>query len=319
MKQNINILNIMLIYGSRQQLFKKYSDNLYNYNKHLIDNLNYTIYSVYTLYFQREKAIFIPYEVDIVLRSTSPCICSIGTECTKEHKGITCYDLKGKRLSNKKQKAHDRMTINEIVTHISSVCMVYIAAPGQQPVGRPLVCIFARQNKAPDGYICRSIYIVVMYSLKTLPSINILHAYISSDNIYSHSFLGRSHKFQLIYCKSENPALTLLQFNLFPCSPKNPQVCVQIEVLQFLRALQLHSAISTEAFCHAFQDPSRCTETNVCTKYSYLKYPPYGMICDPFLYYFVMICFYLLKNVSHQFMYHTLSSMILHFRIRYTS
>ena len=55
------------------------------------------------------------------------------------------------------------------------------------------------------------------------------------------------------FCACEEEAVTLLQFDLWPSSPKHPCLAFHIELLRWLNGLLLECQISARGFCEALK------------------------------------------------------------------
>ena len=86
-----------------------------------------------------------------------------------------------------------------------------------------------------------------------------LNLYRLEDRIYlllRHSllfFTGRQHMRTVQFCACEEEAVTLLQYDLWPSSPKHPRLAFHIELLRWLNGLLLECQISAKGFCEALK------------------------------------------------------------------
>lgn len=72
---------------------------------------------------------------------------------------------------------------------------------------------------------------------------------------YTHKKIiaGRQHLRTVEFCSCEEEAVTLLQFDLWPSSPKHPRLAFHIELLRWLNGLLLECHVSVKGFCEALK------------------------------------------------------------------
>ncbi|CAG2236403.1 unnamed protein product [Mytilus edulis] len=64
---------------------------------------------------------------------------------------------------------------------------------------------------------------------------------------------GRQHMRTLEFCACEDEAVTLLQYDLWPSSPKHPRLAFHIDLLRWLNGLLLECQVSAKGFCEALK------------------------------------------------------------------
>lgn len=61
------------------------------------------------------------------------------------------------------------------------------------------------------------------------------------------------HTINFVCCRCEPVAVTLSRANLWPASPKNPQLAFTFELLNLVEALMLECHVSLKDFCSALK------------------------------------------------------------------
>ncbi|XP_052086482.1 uncharacterized protein LOC127723773 [Mytilus californianus] len=71
---------------------------------------------------------------------------------------------------------------------------------------------------------------------------------------------GRQHMRTIEFCACEEEAVTLLQYDLWPSSPKHPRLAFHIDLLRWLNGLLLECQVSAKGFCEALKarQPKLC-------------------------------------------------------------
>ena len=77
---------------------------------------------------------------------------------------------------------------------------------------------------------------------------------------------GRQHETNIVVCKCEPEAATLVRMRLWPSSPKKPTVVFLMDVLEWQRILFLEGQLSVQAFSAALQCLSDRMANEDCSK-----------------------------------------------------
>ena len=62
---------------------------------------------------------------------------------------------------------------------------------------------------------------------------------------------GFQHEVLAAFCKCEPEAVTLVRYNMWPATPKNPTLAIHQQLLEWLEALLLEGCIGVDTFCRA--------------------------------------------------------------------
>ena len=68
-----------------------------------------------------------------------------------------------------------------------------------------------------------------------------------------HVVLGRLRQCSVEVCPAESLAVTLVRYDLWPCSPNNPTVAVHFTTLQIIYAFVVGTRTSLYRCCQAFE------------------------------------------------------------------
>lgn len=64
-------------------------------------------------------------------------------------------------------------------------------------------------------------------------------------------YAGFQHQVLGTFCKCEPEAVTLVRYNMWPATPKNPTLAIHRDLMEWLQALLLEGCIGVDAFCRA--------------------------------------------------------------------
>ena len=83
----------------------------------------------------------------------------------------------------------------------------------------------------------------------------LIHVLITSRSLITRTtpFSGRQHLRNLQFCYCESSAETLATYNLWPGSPRHPNIAFSIDLLKWLYGLQMESQVSVKGFCDALK------------------------------------------------------------------
>ena len=62
---------------------------------------------------------------------------------------------------------------------------------------------------------------------------------------------GFQHLCKVMLCRCEDPANTLLRYNLWPATPTSPKVAFDVRFMEMLSVLQLECHLPAKTFCEA--------------------------------------------------------------------
>ena len=62
---------------------------------------------------------------------------------------------------------------------------------------------------------------------------------------------GTQHVCKVMLCRCEDPAVTLLRYNLWPATPTSQKVAFDVRFMEMLSVLQLECHLPAKTFCEA--------------------------------------------------------------------